>query len=150
MRINQNIAETVGRREADEGKFWKGLMKAAASKGIQEEEIPEFYPLVSPYLDTLSESEKQSAIKQKGAFLAGYYDRRAQANSALDHPESKLADFAPRNEFVSEYADPANPKSKAGLLITVSRGHVQGPGTRLMNRRQQRRGRFRVGGDQSL
>ena len=51
---------------------------------------------------------------------------------------------------MSEYADPANPKSKAGLLSTVSGVHLQGQGTRLRNRRKQRRGRFGIGGGQSL
>ena len=43
---------------------------------------------------------------------------------------------------MSEYADPTNPKSKAGLLSTVSDGRLQGLGTRHVNRRKQRRGRF--------
>ena len=42
--INRKIAETVEIREADEGKFWKELMKAAASKSTHEEGIPEFAP----------------------------------------------------------------------------------------------------------
>lgn len=145
--INQNIAEAIEKRESDEGKFWKGLMKGAASKTTHEEEIPEFAPLVFPYLDAMSEAEKKSSIQQKGAFLADYFDRRAQANFALDHPESKLADVAPRKEWASEYADPANPKSKGGLLSTVSGGYID-PTSRLTARRKQRRGRLGIGGDQ--
>lgn len=146
--VNRNINEMVEKREADAGKFWKGLLKATAGKTTHEEEMPEFAPLIFPYLDTLSEAEKQSAIKQKGEFLKDYFDRRAQASFAMDHPESKLADVAPRKEWVSEYADPANPKSQGNLISTISGGYLKGPGARLTERRKQRRGRLGIGGDQ--
>lgn len=139
--IEANIAETIDTREAMEGNFWKGIAKGAASTTHSEDEIPEFAPLTFPYLDDLDEAEKKSATKQKGAFLADYYDRRAQSTFAADHPESKLANVAPQKEWTSEYADPNNPKSQGGLLSTVSGGYLA-PGSRL----KKRRARMGIGG----
>lgn len=139
--IESNIADTVASREAKEGNFWKGLIKGAASTTHSEDEIPDFAPLTFPYLDDLNEAEKKSAMKQKGAFLTDYYDRRAQSTFAADHPESKLANVAPQKEWSSEYADPNNPKSQGGLLTTVSGGHLN-PGSRL----KKRRARLGIGG----
>ena len=135
---------------ADESKFWKGLLKGAASKTTSDEEIPDFAPLTFPYLDTLDEAQKQGAMKRNGAFLADYYDRRAAASFALDNPGSKLADVAPRKEFTSEYADPANKKSQAGLISTLSAGRIEPPSSRIRRRVKGTRARLGVGGDQTI
>ena len=76
--INLNIAKTVEKKEGEEGKFWKGLTKAAASKTTHEEELPEFAPLMFPCLNEISEADTQSSINKKGAFLADCYDQRGQ------------------------------------------------------------------------
>lgn len=132
--IQANIADTVTSRQAAEGSFWKGVMKGSAAKTKSEDLVPEFAPLTFPYLDDLDEAQKKSAMKQKGAFLTDYYDRRAQATFAADNPDSKLSNVAPRKEFVSEYADPTNPKESAGLLSTVSGGYLD-PSRRMKARR---------------
>lgn len=139
--IESHIADTVASREAKEGSFWKGLAKGAASTSHSDEEIPDFAPLIFPYLDDLDEAEKKSAMKQKGAFLSDYYDRRARSTFAGEHPDSKLANVAPQKEWTSDYADPNNPKSQAGLLSTVSGGNIA-PGSRM----RKRRARLGIGG----
>lgn len=139
--IEANIADTVTKREAAEGSFWKGVMKGAASKTKSEDLIPEAASLTFPYLDDLDEAQKLSATKQKGAFLTDYYDRQAQSKFTMDNPDSKLANVAPQKEWQSEYADPNNPKSSAGLLSTVSGGFLS-PGRRV----QQKRAKLGIGG----
>jgi len=146
--IESNTTQTILDRQATEGKFWKGLMKGTAGKTTHEAELPDFAPLTFPYLDTLSEADKQSSIKRQGAFLADYYDRRAQATFASENPDSKLSNVAPRKEFASSYSDPTHPQSQADLIGTLSGGKVTSFSSKVMGRRKERRGKLGIGGEQ--
>jgi hypothetical protein len=70
----QNINQAVGKRIAGKG----GKFSSSSGKTI-EDEIPEVAPLIYPGLDELPEGEKKGRMKRTGAFLADYFDRRAQA-----------------------------------------------------------------------
>ncbi|KAL1869918.1 hypothetical protein Daus18300_005379 [Diaporthe australafricana] len=113
------------------GMFGKIQNRMKSSSAATSFEFPETAPLVFPGLDELAsptpespetEAKKQNAIKRSGSFLTEYIDRRAVAKWAGDHPESKMANLAPKPEFRSRYADPSHPASSGDLLAFVTGG----------------------------
>jgi hypothetical protein len=66
------------------------------------------------------EAKKQNAIKRSGSFVTDYLHRRAVAKWTGGHPESNMANLAPKPEFRSLYADPSHPASSGDLLAFVT------------------------------
>lgn len=115
------------------GMFGKLQSRLKSSSAATKFEFPETAPLVFPALDELAsattgspeeEDKKQNAIKRSGSFVTDYLDRRAIAKWAADHPESTMANIAPKPEFRSRYADPSHPASSGDLLAFVTAGKV--------------------------
>lgn len=109
-----------------------------ASHGTTNFEWPESAPLVFPTLDKLASTpegrqtvedagQKQpNGVKRSMMFAMEYMDKRAQAQWASDHPESRLAELSVKPEFHSRYADPNHPASSGSLLALLTGGAVGG------------------------
>lgn len=139
--VTKNITEQVAKRDDEERGKWRNYFTSASGKTQHEEELPEFAPLVFPYLDKMNPSQKESAVKHFGHFIQDYNDRRGQATFDMENPDSKLTGVTPRKEFASRYADPAHPASQGGLVSTVTGGNYnpRGPLGKLQDRRSARR-----------
>lgn len=94
-------------------------------------QMPVAAPLIFPSLDELSEADK--AKHENTSFLADYFDRRAQAKFAAQHPGSAL-NVLPQTKFASKYSDPTSAASTGGLVGLVSGGKVPDRRTRRQNR----------------
>jgi hypothetical protein len=68
-------------------------------------------------------------MKQKGKFVAEYWDKRARAEYAAKNPDSVLVQ-GPKAEFTSRYADPTHPASSGNLVSLVTGGHINPPSLR--------------------
>ena len=68
-------------------------------------------------------------MKQKGKFVAEYWDKRARAKYAAKNPDSVLVQ-GPKAEFTSRYADPTHPASSGSLVSLVTGGHINPPSLR--------------------
>lgn len=123
-------------------------LSSGVTKG--EMSLPESAPLIYPALDAaaadvastdqaLSE-KKQNALKSSGGFLADYLDRRAQAEYAGSHPNSRLAGPPPSKQFASRYSDPNHPANSGSIIALLTGGHFD-PKARKRVRRVERRAR---------
>jgi hypothetical protein len=81
-------------------------------------QLPTAAPLIFPALDSLS-----AANHGKSGFLSDYFDRRARATFAAQHPDSKL-NVLPQTGFASQYADPTSGVNHGGLRGLVTGGRV--------------------------
>ncbi|PTB65869.1 hypothetical protein BBK36DRAFT_1169561 [Trichoderma citrinoviride] len=104
-----------------------------ASHGTTSFEWPESAPLVFPTLDKLAGTpegrqavedagQKQNGLKRSMNFAMDYMDKRAQAQWANEHPESRLAQLNEKPEFHSRYADPNHPASSGSLVALLTGG----------------------------
>ncbi|KAK9418075.1 hypothetical protein SUNI508_08504 [Seiridium unicorne] len=131
--MNSSIAKASSQTQ---DRWWKNTQhKLSQSSGATSFEFPETAPLTFPVLDDLMTAEaegpsetkkKQSAIKNGGAFVESYLDKRARAKWAGENPESKMATAAPKEEFYSRYADPNHPASSGDPIAFLTGGHLQG------------------------
>ena len=118
-------------------------MRLSAGKTYGELEMPEAAPLIFPALDQLAAStskegvKKQNNMKSSQKFVAGYFDRRAQAKYAAENPNSVLAK-SPSTEFASRYSDPNHP-ANSGSLISLVTGGMLNPKAARQERKTLRR-----------
>ena len=80
---SMNVNDIISKWTNPQTKRWRKSLKPSSGKTYGEMELPESAPLVFPAIDAVVESEdKEKAGKMKGSmkFIAGYYDKRAQAN----------------------------------------------------------------------
>jgi hypothetical protein len=97
--------------------------------------FPTTAPLIFPALEGLASSTSTESatirekMKQKGKFVAEYWDKRARAEYAAKNPDSVLVQ-GPKAEFTSRYADPAHPASSGNLISLVTGGHINPPSLR--------------------
>ena len=68
-------------------------MRGSSGKTYGELEMPEAAPLVFPELDAIAVSSEadgktKSSLKEKGAFIATYMDKRAQASYVSSPPSA--------------------------------------------------------------
>jgi hypothetical protein len=97
--------------------------------------FPATAPLIFPALDDIASSTSQDSVtvreklKQKGKFVAEYWDKRARAEYAAKNPDSVLVQ-GPKAEFTSRYADPTHPASSGNLVSLVTGGHINPPSLR--------------------
>ena len=143
--IEKNTTEQVANRDGQSK--WKNIWKSAAGTTRNEEEIPEFAPLIFPALDNMDETQKESSVKHFGHFMQDYFDRQSQAKFDAAHPESKLSGVAPKKEFASAYSDPNSNVSKGNIVSVLTGGKVerQGPVGKLQERGNQMRQKLGVG-----
>ena len=71
-------------------------MRGPSGKTYGELEMPEAAPLVFPELDAVAaaneaDGKKKSGLKEKGAFIATYMDKRAQASYVSSPPPTFFA-----------------------------------------------------------
>ncbi|KAI0161473.1 hypothetical protein GGR57DRAFT_454915 [Xylariaceae sp. FL1272] len=126
---------------AEQGKLEKLKRTFQQSSTETAFEWPETAPLVFPVLDRLAVAEsqdednasevtrnKQNVLKRAGGFVGEYMDKRARAEWAGKHPDSKMAAEAGSNEkFHSRYADPNHPAASGDLIALLTGGNVQHP-----------------------
>ena len=71
-------------------------MRGSSGKTYGELEMPQAAPLVFPELDAVAaaneaDGKKKSSLKEKGAFIATYMDKRAQASYVSPHQSALFA-----------------------------------------------------------
>jgi hypothetical protein len=110
--------------------------KFETSNAVSAFEWLETAPLIFPKLDDLVavegdrssfQTKKQNAIKRSNNFVQEYMDRRARAKWAGNHPQSILANAAPKDTFNSIYSDPNHPVSSGDPLALVTGGRAKIP-----------------------
>ncbi|PQE08079.1 FAD binding domain protein [Rutstroemia sp. NJR-2017a BVV2] len=92
-------------------------------------EFPAAAPLVFPVLDEIDSQDEQKTMekmKRKGEFVSEYFDRRARAQWAAEHPDSVLSN-GPKEKFASRYADPNHPASSGNPWSLLTGGHFNPP-----------------------
>ncbi len=82
--LSQTLLKSLNPSESTIKKQFNSL-RGSSGKTYGELEMPEAAPLVFPELDALAASnetdgKKKSSLKKKGAFIATYMDKRAQAS----------------------------------------------------------------------
>ncbi|KAI1269557.1 hypothetical protein F5Y18DRAFT_103027 [Xylariaceae sp. FL1019] len=127
---------------AEQGKFEKFKRTFSQSSSQVAFEWPETAPLVFPILDHIaaaegqeqanppssSEAKKENAVKRAGGFVGEYMDKRARAEWAAKHPDSKMAaEAGSKEKFHSRYADPNHPAASGDLIALLTGGNVQHP-----------------------
>ncbi|PQE12504.1 fad binding domain protein [Rutstroemia sp. NJR-2017a BBW] len=65
-------------------------------------------------------------MKRKGEFVSEYFDRRARAQWAAEHPDSVLSS-GPKEKFASRYADPNHAASSGNPWSLLTGGHFNPP-----------------------
>jgi hypothetical protein len=91
--------------------------------------FPAAAPLVFPVLDEIDsqgEQKTKEKMKRKGEFVSEYFDRRARAQWAAEHPHSVLS-TGPKETFASRYADPNHPASSGNPWSLITGGHFNPP-----------------------
>ncbi|KAG0652626.1 hypothetical protein D0Z07_0120 [Hyphodiscus hymeniophilus] len=141
-----NITQAISSAESPASSGMKQTFKnlrLSAGKTYGELEMPEAAPLIFPALDRIASSTSEEAIKKqskmKGSqkFVADYFDRRAQAKYAAEHPSSSLAQ-SPSAGFASRYSDP-NHAANNGSLISLVTGGMLDPKSRRLDKRSSKR-----------
>ncbi|OCK75812.1 hypothetical protein K432DRAFT_385922 [Lepidopterella palustris CBS 459.81] len=121
--MDSNIATSIAKRDVlPRSKMQK--FHAASGKTMGEAQLPEAAQLIFPALDTATEEQKLNAFKSTTAFIKDYGDRKAQAQFAANHPESKL-NVGAVPEFSSRFADPNHPVQQGGILNLLSGGNLK-------------------------
>ena len=117
-------------------------LKLTSGATTGEVSLPESAPLIYPALETLAaqspNGEKISSLKQSSAFMASYFDRRAQALYTSSNTSSKLVVPEDQQQFKSKYADPNHP-IHAGTLWGLVTGGRYDPVAEKRARKAQRR-----------
>ena len=138
--LGMNVTQTGGLSATDQAlmkatsipdselkaKLAKLRLTSGVSKG--EMSLPESAPLIYPALDAAAQAALDSAggtsgpadgapgqstkdkLKSNVGFLATYLDRRAQANYAGQHPDSRLMMPPPEKQFASRLQRPQPPR----------------------------------------
>ena len=131
--MKTNNVSAVAAHEAGRSKF-----RAAAGRAT-EDQLPECAPLVFPRLERASDEEKKGAFKRSMAFVADYYNKRAQATWQQKNPESKLNIPGTEPQFASPYGDPRHDAYSGGVISLLSGGRGGGSKNQRRTMREDRR-----------
>lgn len=124
-----DMASQVAKAMVSKNKF-----KGSSGRTYGDDIFPEVAPLVFPGLTHMSTqaeddvSNNKGKLAQKKAFADDYFDRRATAKYASEHPDSVLTTSAPTPQFHSRYADPNHPASSGDLVSLITGGRLSNSG----------------------
>ncbi|KAM3085687.1 hypothetical protein ACMFMG_002753 [Clarireedia jacksonii] len=121
--ISKSINQSTGQSHT------RNKFHTSSGNSYGEFEFPAAAPLVFPVLDEVDsqgEQKTKEKIKRKGEFVSEYFDRRARAQWAAEHPDSVLS-TGPKEKFTSRYADPNHPASSGNPWSLVTGGHFNPP-----------------------
>ncbi|KAF4960218.1 hypothetical protein FGADI_1238 [Fusarium gaditjirri] len=124
--LTSTVASSIG--SYDSG--FNNKFKTSSGKTFGDFALPEAAPLIFPTLDVLAEtdSEESRGLKQsmgeKRTYIQDYYDKRAQAQFALNRPDNLLANQQEAPKFTSRYADPSHPSNNGSLISLLTGGYV--------------------------
>ncbi|KAF5612331.1 uncharacterized protein FSUBG_1650 [Fusarium subglutinans] len=124
--LTSTVASSIG--SYDSG--FTNKFKTSSGKTYGDFALPEAAPLIFPTLDVLAEadSEESKGLKQtlgeKRTYIQEYYDKRAQAQFALNRPDNLLANQQEAPKFTSRYADPSHPSNNGSLISLLTGGYV--------------------------
>ncbi|KNB12927.1 hypothetical protein FOXG_12399 [Fusarium oxysporum f. sp. lycopersici 4287] len=124
--LTSTVASSIG--SYDSG--FTNKFKTSSGKAYGDFALPEAAPLIFPTLDVLAEadSEESRGLKQslgeKRTYIQEYYDKRAQAQFALNRPDNLLANQQEAPKFTSRYADPSHPSNNGSLISLLTGGYV--------------------------
>ncbi|KAM0345009.1 hypothetical protein ACHAPU_006892 [Fusarium lateritium] len=143
--LTSTVASSVGSYDSGiSNKF-----KNSSGKTYGDFALPEAAPLVFPTLDVLAaaNNEESAGFKQslgnKKTYINEYFDKRAQAQFALNKPDNLLANQQEAPQFTSRYADPSHPSNNGSLISLMTGGYVdpnqlrKGRGGRFSGRQNQ-------------
>jgi hypothetical protein len=136
--VNETILSSMSPASSSTKQTFKNL-RLSSGKTYGELELPEAAPLIFPALDSVSAAGEQSKLKSSKKFVADYFDRRAQAQYAVENPGSKLSVQGSEPTFTSRFADPNHPANSGSLIALLSGGHINRAG--LKERRGAKRER---------
>jgi hypothetical protein len=146
--ITQTISSSLTPASSNMRQTFKNL-RLSSGKTYGELELPEAAPLIFPALESIASDhteegvKKQNKLKSSQKFVADYFDRRAQAQYAVENPGSKLAATGQEPKFASRYADPNHP-ANSGSLVALLTGGAINPQRRRNGRRVAKRERRAV------
>ncbi|KAF9771296.1 hypothetical protein IL306_011075 [Fusarium sp. DS 682] len=124
--LTSTVASSIGSYDAG----FTNKFKTSSGKTYGDFALPEAAPLIFPTLDVLAEteSEQSRSLKQslgeKRSYIQDYYDKRAQAQFALNRPDNLLANQQEAPKFSSRYADPSHPSNNGSLISLLTGGYV--------------------------
>ncbi|KAG9495326.1 hypothetical protein J7337_013565 [Fusarium musae] len=124
--LTSTVASSIGSYDSS----FTNKFKTSSGKTYGDFALPEAAPLIFPTLDVLAEadSEESKGLKQslgeKRAYIQDYYDKRAQAQFALNRPDNLLANQQEAPKFSSRYADPSHPSNNGSLISLLTGGYV--------------------------
>ena len=140
--INESVSKAITPSSSAMHQTFHNL-RLTSGATYSELELPEAAPLIFPALDSTSEQQK-SKLKASSAFLADYYDRRAQATFAAENPGSKLTVEGSQPEFASRWADPNSAANSGSLVAMLTGGKMAGLKARKGGGIRERRGQRQV------
>jgi hypothetical protein len=110
--------ETEMQRKLRTIRFTSGKTKGEMALPVA---APLIYPGIDAALDDPS-AEKQNFLKSSGQFMSTYLDRKAHAEYAGTHGDSKLVTPESQRQFKSKYADPNHPIHSGTIWGLVTAG----------------------------
>lgn len=125
--LNGAISSSVTGPDS-KAKTFRQAMQVSSGTTYGELELPEAAPLVFPEQTNADspdgEINKQNKLKNATSFASHYFDRRAQAEYAAEHPGSSLAVPGSDRQFASRFSDPNHPTNSGSLVSLLSGGSV--------------------------
>ncbi|KAF4334880.1 hypothetical protein FBEOM_11271 [Fusarium beomiforme] len=124
--LTSTVASSIGSYDAS----FTNKFKTSSGKTYGDFALPEAAPLIFPTLDVLAETdtEQSRGLKQslgeKRSYIQDYYDKRAQAQFALNRPDNPLANQQEAPKFTSRYADPSHPSNNGSVISLLTGGYV--------------------------
>ncbi|KAG8528654.1 uncharacterized protein KY384_006341 [Bacidia gigantensis] len=117
-----------------------------------EVELMDSAPLIFPQselggemVEGQGEGEGESKLKRSWRFVGDYYDQRARAAYASEHPGSKMVPMGMEPSFKSKLSDPNHPAFQGGLLTLATGGLIPGRGNSGREERREGNGMEREG-----
>ncbi|KAF5681749.1 hypothetical protein FDENT_7984 [Fusarium denticulatum] len=124
--LTSTVASSIGSYDSS----FTNKFKTSSGKTYGDFALPEAAPLIFPTLDVLAEADSKESrglkqsLGEKKTYIQEYYDKRAQAQFALNRPDNLLANQQEAPKFSSRYADPSHPSNNGSLISLLTGGYV--------------------------
>ncbi|KAL9065786.1 MAG: hypothetical protein Q9161_008011 [Pseudevernia consocians] len=137
--VQQADLNTMISKENAPHKSYQNFRAVNAGRSYGAIEMPDSAPLIFPALDEAAQTQdpaKANNLKNRMAFVADYYDKRAQASYLHKNPGQRLD--VPQPDFATRVSDPNHPAFRGSLLTLFSGGKIPPKAERRAWRREKR------------